>query len=636
MKAPGSPLVFKCPDGDTYEALRDVLINRGWAEFSSQVHNLHDWNLTWRGPFGCGGSGSKLKFCTKSLQRVNHFEKSSGICKKDCLTRNLRRMQNLFRRSYTFYPPTYILPRDYRKFEADFRAKVKAGKDNLWICKPSDGCQGNDIYIIDSLDNVEYSGTVVIQKYLTNPYLIGGYKFDLRVYVLVESFRPLEVYLYREGIVRFSTEKYDLTDIDNIFSHLTNSSINKRSSTYNTNKATVGKGCKWTLTRLFSYLKEQGVNTEKLYLKIQDLVIMTLLPIVHSVPPDPSSFELFGFDIILDQNLKPWLLEVNASPSIRVSGDVDRKVKIPLLNDVLDILGWDTLSYPPEEMKASHLENRRSRRARTGINSVLTFTETKRVRTRVSSHWTRRPSPNLATSLRLKRWSSTHRAQGLRVKKHRLAADAAALDGTGVPILKCNEATWTTERIGGFEKIYPFSDKTQAAAQFIDPFGYRSHEPPFISQQFDQILIADLRERSRRFNGKNRRGGGGGTGTGTAAPGASARKKTVKGKYSSVTSRYRRHRQPEYKAKKSVNSARDSSPPGSSIPPSISLRRAVIGPRQSVSAGPIGMSRGPGVGSEQKGLPSVAATSRNAAFRSVLRPPTSNTYYMSGYVSVVI
>lgn len=69
----------------------------------------------------------------------------------------------------------------------------------------------------------------VISRYIDNPLLIGGKKFDLRLYVLVTSFRPLKAYLFTQGFCRFCTVKYDtsVTELDNMYVHLTNVSVQK-------------------------------------------------------------------------------------------------------------------------------------------------------------------------------------------------------------------------------------------------------------------------------------------------------------------------------------------------------------------------------------------------------------------------
>jgi hypothetical protein len=66
-------------------------------------------------------------------------------------------------------------------------------------------------------------------RYIDNPLLIGGKKFDLRLYVLVTSFRPLKCYLFKLGFCRFCTVKYDtsIQELDNMYIHLTNVSIQK-------------------------------------------------------------------------------------------------------------------------------------------------------------------------------------------------------------------------------------------------------------------------------------------------------------------------------------------------------------------------------------------------------------------------
>ena len=44
---------------------------------------------------------------------------------------------------------------------------------------------------------------IIVQSYIQNPFLINGYKFDFRIYVLVTSINPLRIYLYKDGLVRY-------------------------------------------------------------------------------------------------------------------------------------------------------------------------------------------------------------------------------------------------------------------------------------------------------------------------------------------------------------------------------------------------------------------------------------------------
>ena len=67
--------------------------------------------------------------------------------------------------------------------------------------------------------------------YISNPLLIGGLKFDFRLYVLLAGCDPLRIYLYREGLARFSTETYNYhpskKNLKKAMVHLTNYAINK-------------------------------------------------------------------------------------------------------------------------------------------------------------------------------------------------------------------------------------------------------------------------------------------------------------------------------------------------------------------------------------------------------------------------
>jgi len=107
----------------------------------------------------------------------------------------------------------------------------KEAEKNLWIVKPTNLSRGRGIYIIDDISEVNIEeDAAIISKYVANPLLINGHKFDLRIYVLVTSYEPLRIYVYQEGLVRFASEQYTTKDAKtNIFNQLTNYSINKKS-----------------------------------------------------------------------------------------------------------------------------------------------------------------------------------------------------------------------------------------------------------------------------------------------------------------------------------------------------------------------------------------------------------------------
>ena len=68
---------------------------------------------------------------------------------------------------------------------------------NIWIMKPVGLSRGRGISLVHDISQVSYSSDVVIQKYVHNPLLLDGYKFDLRLYILVTSFSPLEAFIYK-------------------------------------------------------------------------------------------------------------------------------------------------------------------------------------------------------------------------------------------------------------------------------------------------------------------------------------------------------------------------------------------------------------------------------------------------------
>ncbi len=91
---------------------------------------------------------------------------------------------------------------------ASSSASMQSGSSPLWIIKPASSSRGRGIYLIDDVSEVPIDETCVVSRYVANPFLINGLKFDLRIYVLVTSMDPLRIYVFNEGLTRFASEPY--------------------------------------------------------------------------------------------------------------------------------------------------------------------------------------------------------------------------------------------------------------------------------------------------------------------------------------------------------------------------------------------------------------------------------------------
>lgn len=155
--------------------------------------------------------------------------------------------------------------------------------------KPIGKSRGRGIKVVSSLSELNYTDNIVVQKYILNPMLIDGYKFDMRIYVLVTSFHPLEAFVYREGFARLSTEKYtlDAHSIKNTFVHLTNFAINKNNVSSNSNFA---GGSKISLKTLKDKITRMGHSFSNIWTQVHDIIIKSLLGCSVSVPSFPTAF----------------------------------------------------------------------------------------------------------------------------------------------------------------------------------------------------------------------------------------------------------------------------------------------------------------------------------------------------------
>ena len=343
----------------------DVLKARGWKETEGMDWDFHWAEKEWVTEFMDG-------IHLNPTQKLNHFRNHRELCRKDLLIKNLKRAKRMLQRDgggeeaqkYDFWPQTYVLPGDYALFAEEF--KRGAGGDNVWIMKPVGRSQGKGIFIFTKISQISKwksesrwrlqdddrrdkpekpdAETYVVQKYVNNPYLIGGKKFDLRLYVLVTSYMPLTVWMYRSGFCRFSTKRYSKVvnskgDIDNQPMHLTNVAIQKKSDDYD---ASTGGG-KWELLNMKLFLMSVygREKVDALFRDIHMLILRSLFAVQQVIIADKHCFELYGYDILFDDAFKPWLLEVNAGPSMTANTPDDHDLKYAMLDSLLDIIDVD-------------------------------------------------------------------------------------------------------------------------------------------------------------------------------------------------------------------------------------------------------------------------------------------------------
>jgi len=343
--------------------IRKVLLRAGF-----QLTNSGKYNIKWGLHMKPNGFRKLNKY-----QKFNHFPGSWGLGRKDSLHKNLSHMKRMHGpKHYDFFPQSWILPNDKKQLKKE----MASHSNKMYIVKPKSSCCGRGIKVVRKYSEVRRKAAIV-SEYISRPMTIHEAKFDLRLYVVMTSVDPLRIYLYDEGLCRISTHKYT-TKKNSRFVHLTNYSVNKKSKHFikppdDTNSENLGH--KWSLTGLRKYWKEQGVNDKPIWAAVHDLIIKTILSVEGKINllvkkyikcSENVCFELFGFDVLIDADGKPFILEVNNGPSLSSSSPMDKRIKTSLVSDIYQMVG--VVPYERKKFKAEK-EKEESQRLFTATSS---------------------------------------------------------------------------------------------------------------------------------------------------------------------------------------------------------------------------------------------------------------------------
>jgi len=206
----------------------------------------------------------------------------------------------------------------------------------------------------------------LVQKYLTNPLLLDGYKFDLRIYVVVTSFNPLEAFIYEDGFARMSNLPFTNENIGNKLVHLTNAAIQNKVAKKSDTCEKIFGGSKISLELLKQKFIRKGIDFRYIWSQTKEIILKSLVCCQYDVPYCPSCFELFGYDIIIDSDMKCWLLEINTSPSLERTNVLDDDIKLNLVNDILTLV--EPINYDRDSL-VNILERRIQQETKVSIKS---------------------------------------------------------------------------------------------------------------------------------------------------------------------------------------------------------------------------------------------------------------------------
>mmetsp|Transcript_27495 Transcript_27495/g.32510 ORF Transcript_27495/g.32510 Transcript_27495/m.32510 type:complete len:1206 (+) Transcript_27495:135-3752(+) len=444
-----------------YEVIFDAVKAMGWKLVGSTANEegkhcgndeLVSCNVHWVDVANVHERMSKMA----PWQHINHFPGMTNIARKAKLASNLEKMRREFPKEYGFYPRTWVLPLEMGDFRTQFDGKGISSR--VYIIKPDAGCQGRGIFLTQDINKVPTNEQMVAQQYIRRPLLIDGFKFDLRVYVLVTSCSPLRMYMFHDGLVRLCTSEYVKPTQENLSErcmHLTNYAINKMSDNFVQNDgADKGEGSKRSLKWFMEWVaQDRGeAKARLLWSKIGSVavkVVSSILPTLqreygekfernknlrefrrraeataaaiaeakasmgggdigngsnnnnngssgttkgfafgsgredashrtrraeaaaaalerlkeeeelmkrarelekgingnsenedqNSEPAEGSHcFELLGVDIMIDQSLKPWLIEINHLPSFATDSVLDKDVKSSVIQQTLKVV----------------------------------------------------------------------------------------------------------------------------------------------------------------------------------------------------------------------------------------------------------------------------------------------------------
>lgn len=288
------------------------------------------------------------KFENKVILGISGCDK---LCSKNEIWFNLKTEYGIDNAS-NIMPLTFLVndERDMimlKNIENDTNFTTHINK-NIYILKNNNqGKKG--LYMTDNISRlINYNKTKlkeykVIQKYITNPYLINKRKLNIRLYVLIYNIRDNETqwYLYNNGKCIYNNKDYE-PEISLLEHNLQDKEQHFTSLNLDTNYIYNILDNPETLAELKVHFGNENYN----YVMYKILNKLRKIKLVYNKNnilqnkdnlQNNTTIQYFGIDVILNDNLEPYILEFNKGPEMIYKSPNDKQLKTELINTVFEI-----------------------------------------------------------------------------------------------------------------------------------------------------------------------------------------------------------------------------------------------------------------------------------------------------------